>query len=118
MRLVLTEKPSVARDLARVIDPEADFTLAVDRPFTNQQGERDTDFIDVVAWKALAENVANHLSKGGLVAVEGRREIRNYESKDGSQREAVEVIVSEVRVLDSANKEGKTPAKEAGRRRA
>ncbi|MDQ7850580.1 MAG: single-stranded DNA-binding protein, partial [Armatimonadota bacterium] len=49
--------------------PVASFTLAVDRPFTNQAGERETDFIDIVAWRKLADQVSQHLSKGRLVAV-------------------------------------------------
>src|SRR5690606_11384092 len=59
------------------------FTLAVDRPFTNQQGERETDFIDIVVWRRLAETCANHLSKGRLVAVRGRLQVRTYETQDG-----------------------------------
>jgi len=66
--------------------PVASFTLAVDRPFVNQQGERGTDFIDVVAWRRLAEQVTQHLNKGRLVAVEGRLQIRSYETQDGQKR--------------------------------
>lgn len=77
------------------------FTLAVDRPFTNQQGEREADFIDVVAWRRLAETVANNLSKGRLVAVEGRLQIRSYDAADGTRRKAAEVVADTVRFLDS-----------------
>ncbi|MDI3316837.1 MAG: single-stranded DNA-binding protein [Bacillota bacterium] len=76
------------------------FTLAVDRSFTNQQGERETDFIDVVTWRHLAETVANHLSKGRLVAVHGRLQIRNYETQDGQKRRVAEVVADTVRFLD------------------
>jgi len=75
------------------------FTLAVDRPFTNQQGEREADFIDVVVWRGLAETVAQHLQKGRLVTVHGRLQIRAYEH-EGQRRKAAEVVANEVRFLD------------------
>jgi single-strand DNA-binding protein len=80
--------------------PVASFTLAVDRPFVNQQGERATDFIDIVAWRRLAEQVTQHLSKGRLVAVEGRLQIRSYETQDGQKRKVAEVVADGVRFLD------------------
>ena len=80
--------------------PVAQFTLAVDRPFTNQAGERDTDFIDIVVWRKLAEQVSQHLSKGRLVAVEGRLQIRSYEAQDGQKRKVAEVVADGVRFLD------------------
>jgi len=80
--------------------PVASFTLAVDRPFVNQQGERGTDFIDVVAWRRLAEQVTQHLNKGRLVAVEGRLQIRSYETQDGQKRKVAEVVADGVRFLD------------------
>lgn len=90
--------------------PVASFTLAVDRPFVNQQGERATDFIDIVAWRRLAEQVTQHLSKGRLVAVEGRLQIRSYETQDGQKRKVAEVVADGVRFLD--RKTG-APAQEA-----
>jgi single-strand DNA-binding protein len=80
--------------------PVSSFTLAVDRPFANQQGERETDFIDIVAWRKLAEQVSQHLSKGRLVAVEGRLQIRSYETQDGQKRRVAEVVADGVRFLD------------------
>ena len=80
--------------------PVASFTLAVDRPFVNQQGERATDFIDIVAWRRLAEQVTQHLAKGRLVAVEGRLQIRSYETQDGQKRKVAEVVADAVRFLD------------------
>lgn len=80
--------------------PVASFSLAVDRPFTNQQGQRETDFIDCVAWRKLGETVGNHLTKGRLVAVEGRLQVRSYEAQDGSKRRAAEVVCDSVRFLD------------------
>jgi single-strand DNA-binding protein len=78
----------------------ASFTLAVDRPFNNQQGERETDFIDIVCWRQLAEQVSQHLTKGRLVAVEGRLQIRSYETQDGQRRKVAEVVANTVRFLD------------------
>lgn len=78
----------------------ASFSLAVDRPFANQQGERETDFIDIVVWRKLAETVSGHLQKGRLVAVQGRLQIRSYETQDGQRRKAAEVVADDVRFLD------------------
>lgn len=76
------------------------FTLAVDRPFLNQQGEREADFIRIVVWRKLAEVCANSLGKGRLVAVEGRLQVRSYEGQDGSPRKSAEVVADTVRFLD------------------
>ncbi|MCY0880729.1 MAG: single-stranded DNA-binding protein [Firmicutes bacterium] len=88
--------------------PVASFSLAVDRPFTNQQGQKETDFIDCVAWRKLGETVANHLTKGRLVAVEGRLQIRSYDAQDGTKRKAAEVIADSVRFLDRP-RDGQAP---------
>ena len=80
--------------------PVASFTLAVDRPFRDQQGNRETDFIDVVAWRKLAEQVSQYMSKGRMVAVEGRLQIRSYETQDGQKRKVAEVVADGVRFLD------------------
>lgn len=81
------------------------FTLAVDRPYQSQSGDRETDFIDIVAWRKLAETVANHLSKGRLVAVEGRLQIRSYDDQNGIRRKAAEIVADNVRFLDRAREE-------------
>ena len=78
----------------------AHFSLAVDRPFTSQSGQRETDFVDCVAWRKLGETVANHLTKGRLAAVEGRLQIRSYEAQDGSRRRVAEVVADSVQFLD------------------
>lgn len=77
----------------------ASFTLAVDRGFKNANGEKETDFIDITVWKQQAENCANYLSKGKLVAVEGSLQIRSYEAKDGSKRKVAEVVANNVQFL-------------------
>lgn len=80
--------------------PVAGFTLAVDRQFTTRQGERETDFINIVVWQKLAETCANHLGKGRLVAVEGRLQIRSYDDNQGIRRKVAEVVANDVRFLD------------------
>ena len=83
----------------------ANFDLAVDRPTTNQQGEREADFIRIVAWQKQAELCANYLKKGRLVGVEGRLQIRNYETQDGQKRKSAEVVANFVQFLDSSRDE-------------
>ncbi|MGE5422695.1 MAG: single-stranded DNA-binding protein [Ignavibacteriales bacterium] len=82
------------------------FTLAVNRSFTNQGGERTADFIDIVTWRNLAENCANYLGKGRLVAVEGRLQVRSYETQDGQKRKAVEVVADTVKFLERGSGSG------------
>ncbi len=89
--------------------PVANFTLAVERPFKSQSGEREVDFIDVVVWRRQAELVANHLAKGRLVAVEGRLQVRTYESQDGSKRKAYEVVADSTQFLDRPKDSGAVP---------
>ncbi|MFZ5597853.1 MAG: single-stranded DNA-binding protein [Bacillota bacterium] len=78
----------------------ARFTLAVDRNYRNKQGEKETDFIDIVVWRGLAETCSNYLKKGYLAAVDGRLQIRSYEDNQGIRRKAVEVVAENVRFLD------------------
>lgn len=78
----------------------AGFTLAVDRDFTDRQGQRQADFIDIVTWGKLAEVCAKNLGKGRLVAVDGRLQIRSYEDNQGVRRKAAEVVADNVRFLD------------------
>jgi single-strand DNA-binding protein len=78
----------------------ARFTLAVDRGFTNGQGQREADFVDVVVWRALAERVGEYLRRGRLVGIEGRLQIRRYETAAGKRRKAAEVVADRVRFLD------------------
>ncbi|ENK2445750.1 single-stranded DNA-binding protein [Listeria monocytogenes] len=89
----------------------ATFTLAVNRTFTNQQGEREADFIQCVVWRKPAENVANFLKKGSLAGVDGRIQTRNYEDNDGKRIFVTEVAAESVQFLEPKNKnvEGATP---------
>ena len=75
------------------------FTVAVNRPFTNQQGEREADFIPVVVWRKQAENCANYLNKGSMAAVEGRIQVRSYEDREGQRRWVTEVVADNVQFL-------------------
>lgn len=77
----------------------ANFTLAVNRPFLNQKGEREADFIRIVTWRKLAESCARNLSKGRQVAVEGRLQIRSYDDREGIRRIAAEVVARSVHFL-------------------
>ena len=78
----------------------ATFTLATDRPFKNAAGERETDFIRIVCWRKLAEIVANNLGKGRLVGVEGRIQVRSYETPEGEKKQAFEIVADNVDFLD------------------
>jgi len=88
------------------------FTLAVDRPFSNQSNEREADFIPVVTWRQLAETCANYLRKGRLAAVEGRIQVRNYDNNEGRKVYVTEVIADNVRFLESANSRSEGGARE------
>ena len=79
----------------------ASFTVAINRPYKNQQtGEYDADFINCVAFRKLAENVANYTKKGDLIAVDGRIQTRSYEGNDGKRRYITEVICESVQFLE------------------
>ena len=91
----------------------ASFTLAVDRRFKNAEGERETDFIDIVVWRQQAESCSNYLSKGKLCAVDGSLQIRSYEAKDGTKRKAAEVVADDVRFLSPKDGSGSAPSPNA-----
>lgn len=84
----------------------ATFTLAVNRTFTNQQGEREADFINCVVWRKPAENVANYLKKGSLAGVDGRVQTRNYEGQDGKRVYVTEIVAESVQFLEPRNNSG------------
>ncbi|EHY0437791.1 single-stranded DNA-binding protein [Listeria monocytogenes] len=81
----------------------ATFTLAVNRPFKNAQGEQEADFINCVVWRKPAENVANFLKKGSMAGVDGRIQTRNYEDNDGKRVFVTEVVAESVQFLDPKN---------------
>jgi single-strand DNA-binding protein len=86
--------------------PVATFTLAVNRPFSSQAGEREADFINCVVWRKPAENVANFLKKGSLAGVDGRIQTRNYEGQDGKRVYVTEVQAESVQFLEPKNSSG------------
>lgn len=77
------------------------FTLAVDRDFKDQSGNKETDFIDVVAWRNTAEFVSKYFTKGRMAVVEGRLQIRDWQDKDGGKRRTAEVVADNVYFGDS-----------------
>ena len=87
--------------------PVSSFSIAVDRPMAaNAQGERETDWIDIVAWRQNAEFAANYLGKGRLVAVEGRLQIRSYQAQDGTKRRVAEVVADNLKALGRPREAG------------
>ena len=79
------------------------FTVAVNRQFANQNGERQADFINCVAWRAQAENMARFLRKGSLIGVEGRIETGSFQGQDGQTRYTTDVIADSVQFLEPRN---------------
>lgn len=100
----LTKDPDLRYTPAGV--PVCTFTLAVNRTFTNSQGDREADFINCVVWRKAAENVSNFLKKGSLAGVDGRLQTRNYEGQDGKRVYVTEVIAESVQFLEPKNKNG------------
>ena len=90
----------------------ASFTLAVDRDFAAKDAQRETDFIDCVAWRATGEFVSKYFAKGRMAVVSGRLQIRPWEDKDGNKRRSAEVVVDNVYFGDS-RRDAPEEAKEA-----
>ena len=86
------------------------FRIACDRDFKNKDGETETDFVDVVAWRNQAENVAKYFRKGRMAIVEGRLQIRIWTDKEGEKRYNAEIVADRVRFGDSKPKTGETRA--------
>ncbi|HEP1433012.1 single-stranded DNA-binding protein [Streptococcus pyogenes] len=83
----------------------ATFTLAVNRRFKEQNGERETDFINCVIWRQSAENLANWAKKGTLIGITGRIQTRNYENQQGQRVYVTEVVAESFQVLESRNQQ-------------
>ena len=96
----------------------ASFSLAVDRDFKTQSGEKETDFIDVVAWRNTAEFVSKYFSKGRMAVVEGRLQLRDWTDKDGNKRRTAEIVADSVYFGDSkrdgGDNSGYAPAPSGG----
>ena len=81
--------------------PVASFRIAVDRDYKNQSGNRETDFINIVAWRGTGEFVSRYFTKGRMAIVEGRMQMREYTDRDGNRRVAAEVVASNIYFGDS-----------------
>ena len=83
----------------------ASFTLAVDRDFTGKDGEKETDFIDCVAWRSTGEFVSKYFSKGRMACVQGSLQLRDWTDKDGNKRRSAEIVATSVYFGDSKKEE-------------
>ena len=83
--------------------PVATFSLAINRNYSNQAGEREADFVNIVVWRKQAENVKNYLTQGSQVAIDGRIQTRSYDGNDGQKRYVTEVVADNVEFLGSKN---------------
>ena len=95
----LTSKPELRYTGSNL--PYSRFSLAVNRTFSNAQGQRETDFINITVWRKQAENVCNFLDKGSLVSVEGRIQTGSYDDKDGNKRYTNDVVADSVQFLET-----------------
>ena len=101
----LTRDPELRYTQSQI--PVASFTLAVDRDFGGRDGaERQTDFIDIVAWRSTAEFVSKYFTKGSMAAVSGRLQIRDWTDRDGNKRRSAEVVADNVYFGESKRREG------------
>lgn len=80
------------------------FSIAVNRPYNDSNGERQTDFFNIKTWRGQADNCAKYLRKGSKVGVVGSLQTRTYEDNDGNKRNVTEIVANEVEFLSSANK--------------
>ncbi len=96
----LTRDPELRHTQSGI--PVVSFSLAVDRDYKNREsGERETDFIDIVAWRNTAEFASKYLSKGRMIVVEGRLQIREWTDRDGGKRRSAEVVADNIYFGDS-----------------
>ena len=102
----LTTKPELRYTGSNL--PYARFSVAVNRTFNNAQGQRETDFINIIVWRKQAENVCNFLNKGSLVSVEGRLQTGSYDDKDGNKRYTMDVVADSVQFLESKSQRQST----------
>ena len=90
--------------------PVANFAIAVDREFSGKDGKKETDFIDIQVWGKSAENCANYIGKGSLVAIQGSIRVDNYQDQEGNNRKITRVNANRVQFLDSKkNKQENNP---------
>ena len=97
----LTKDPKLKTTASGIAS--TNFSVAVQRNFTNHNGEREADFINCVAWRKQAENIAKYCNKGSQVAVDGRIQVRSYDGQDGTKKYVTEVVADNVTFLGSKN---------------
>lgn len=97
----LTRNPELRYSSSNM--PIVNFTIAIDRAFTNKDGQRETDFIRIVAYNKQAENVKKYVTKGALVAIDGRIQTGSYDDKDGKRVYTTDVVADRVQFLDTKN---------------
>lgn len=90
------------------------FGIAVNRPFANADGDRETDFFNITTWRGQAETCARYLVKGKKVCIVGSLQNRSYTDKDGVKRTVTDVIASEIEFLIARSEDGEKPAEKAG----
>ena len=100
----LTNKPELRQTNSNLAVTR--FTLAVNRNFSNSQGQREADFITIVAWRKQAENICRYLDKGSLISVEGRIQTRNFTGQDGVRRFVTEVVCDNIQFLEPKQSTG------------
>ena len=110
----LTRDPELRKTASGV--SVASFSVAVDRDFSQQDGKKETDFLDVVAWRNTAEFVAKYFTKGRMAVVSGRLQIRNWDDKEGNKRRTAEILAENIYFGDSKKEDdsGSAPAPTQG----
>lgn len=98
----LTAKPELKNTNSGIA--VAKFSVAINRAFSNAQGQKETDFINITAWRKQAENICNFLDKGSLVSIEGKLQTGSYTDKDGNKKFRMDVIADSVQFLESKSK--------------
>ncbi|MDD2181203.1 MAG: single-stranded DNA-binding protein [Bacilli bacterium] len=95
----ITAKPELRYTNSQI--PFTRFTLAVNRTFSNAQGQKEADFIGIIVWRKPAENICNYLDKGSLISVDGRIQTGSYDDKEGNKRYTFDVVSDNVQFLES-----------------
>ena len=103
----LTRDPELRYTSSNI--PSATFSLAVNRPFQNQNGVREADFINIVMWRKQAETAKKYLTKGSLISIEGRIQTRNYDGADGKKVYVTEVVADNFEFLETKGQKTSTP---------
>ncbi len=99
----LTKDPELRYTSSEIAN--ATFSIAVDRPYLGQDGERETDFINIVVWRKQAENCSKYITKGSQVAIEGRIQTRTYDDENGNRKYITEVVADNVQFLNTKKSE-------------